>query len=103
MHKYTKASSGHAVKIMSLFLYIGKQNQDKVLTYLLWPHGPGYLQVAFSTARTLVLVFHGAREELTLKKLGHGRGGTLGSCIGLLHSINLGVIVAVGDDVAYDQ
>ena len=43
MHKYTKASNGHTVKITSLFLYTGEQNQDKVLTYLFWPRGPGYL------------------------------------------------------------
>ena len=103
MRKYTKASNGHTVKITSLFLYTGEQNQDKVLTYLFWPHGPGYLQVAFFPARTLVFIIHGTGEELTFEKLGQGGGGALGNCIGLLHVIDHGVLIAVWDDVARGQ
>ena len=70
-----------------------------------WARDPGYLQVAASSFIALAFAFivHGVGEEVAFKKPSQGGGGTLGTCIGLFHSVDLGIIIAIGDDAASRQ
>ena len=62
---------------------------------------PGYLRAASSLA--LVLVIGSIGEEVALEEPGQGGGGAFGTCFSLLHCLDLGIIIAIGDDVACGQ
>ena len=47
-----------------------------------------------------LFVVRGVREEVTFEEPGQGGGSTFCTCVSLLHSLDLGVIIAVGNDVA---
>ena len=80
-----------------------RQNLDKILTYLLGLQGPGHLQVAASPLAVLALVLVGGSvgEEVGFEVSGQGGGGAFGTCVSLLHRLDLDIIITVGDDVAH--
>ena len=50
-----------------------------------------------------VSIIRGVGEEVALEKSSQGGGGAFGTYVSLLHSLDLGIIIAVGDDVARGQ
>ena len=79
-----------------------RQNLDKILANLFWPRGPVYLRTA-SLLVTLLFIVYGIGEEVTFEEPGQGGASAFNTCISLLHSLDLGIIIAVGDDVACGQ